>query len=107
MKTVFNQLAFCLVGVSLTMTAVVESFSVGSERISQGRTALAAESSTSEVSRRTLVQSVLLSSVASVTSFAPPASARLESVNRPDLLPSDPGLNVIQTEKFLTPGQAR
>lgn len=35
------------------------------------------------------------------------AVARLESVNRPDLLPSEPGLNVIQTEKFLTSGQVR
>lgn len=26
---------------------------------------------------------------------------------RPDLLPSEPGLNVIQIEKFLTTGQAR
>ncbi len=35
------------------------------------------------------------------------ASGRLDPVNRPDLLPKDPGLNVIQTEKFLTTGQAK
>jgi len=33
--------------------------------------------------------------------------ARLEAVDRPDLLPSEKGLNVIQTEKFLTAGQAK
>jgi hypothetical protein len=34
-------------------------------------------------------------------------SARLEPVDKPNLLPSERGLNVIQTEKFLTAGQAK
>lgn len=36
-----------------------------------------------------------------------PAFARLDPVNRPDLLPKEDGLNVIQVEKFLTSGQAK
>jgi hypothetical protein len=64
--------------------------------------------------RRSLMQSGLsgvtkaAGLVAASTAFlAEAASARLEPVNRPDLLPKEPDLNVIQTEKFLTTGQAK
>jgi uncharacterized membrane protein YgcG len=48
-------------------------------------------------------------SVALVWAGATPPSqaARLEAVNNPQLLPSERNLNVIQTEKFLTAGQAK
>ena len=36
-----------------------------------------------------------------------PADARLEPVDNPLLLPSQPGLNVIQTERYLTSGQVQ
>jgi hypothetical protein len=60
----------------------------------------------SEMSRR---DAFFVSAVttAALTLGVMPALARLEPVNRPDLLPKEPGLNVIQTEKFLTNGQAR
>jgi len=57
-----------------------------------------------------IASSGLVASAAIATSFpgsVPPAEARLEAVNRPDLLPSQPGLNIIQTEKILTSGQAK
>jgi hypothetical protein len=62
-------------------------------------------SSPSELDRRTVVSSILAS--AALLTASSPASARLEAVNRPDLLPTEKGLNVIQVEKFLTTGQAK
>jgi hypothetical protein len=62
------------------------------------------------ISRRNAVFSALLPVAAamSVATVTPqPAFARLEAVNRPDLLPSEAGANVIQTERFLTNGQAK
>jgi hypothetical protein len=61
-----------------------------------------------ETSRRNVLGVLIGGSVGvALTGIADPASARLESVNRPDLLPKEAGLKVIQTEKFLTTGQAK
>jgi len=60
-----------------------------------------------EASTRRQVLNTAAVSVAAVAAAPVPASARLESVDRPDLLPKEPGLNVIQTEKFLTNGQVK
>ncbi|CAB9526653.1 15.0 kDa protein [Seminavis robusta] len=61
-------------------------------------------------SRRSLLSSIAGGTLAGLSYWVaspPEASARLEAVNRPDLLPSDKNLNVIQVEKFLTSGQAK
>jgi len=62
-----------------------------------------------EVSRRSMIYNTgaAIAVVASATVFPSESQARLEAVNRPDLLPKDPDLNVIQVEKFLTNGQAK
>jgi len=58
------------------------------------------------LSRRSIISSLLAGSLA-LTAMPNFASARLEAVDRPDLLPKEKGLNVIQVEKFLTSGQAK
>lgn len=58
-------------------------------------------------SRRSAIYTLAGLTVSPLFLPALPASARLEGVNKPELLPSEPGLNVIQTEKFLTKGQEK
>jgi len=65
----------------------------------------------SSFSRRSAMMRGLTKGLIAVTPFVVaiprPANARLEGVNKPELLPSEPGLNVIQVEKFLTKGQEK
>lgn len=58
------------------------------------------------LSRRSSLMSIA-ATWATLMQLPQPASARLEAVDRPDLLPANAGLNVIQTEKILTPGQVK
>jgi len=63
----------------------------------------------SEVSRRSMINNAgaAIAVIATTSIFPSESQARLEAVNRPDLLPKDPDQNVIQVEKFLTSGQAK
>jgi hypothetical protein len=69
---------------------------------------LSATTSTDSVKTVSRRHVLIASTTAAVMTTLPfPAKARLEGVNRPDLLPTEKGLNVIQTENFLTKGQAK
>ena len=93
----------------LLLAPGVESFNISPQVGIQRTSTVALNESNQggELSRRTIVQSLMLSSLLPAVVAPQTATARLEAVNRPDLLPSEQGLNVIQTEKFLTPGQAK
>ena len=63
--------------------------------------------SSSSFSRRSAIYSLAGLTVSPLFLPISSASARLEGVNKPELLPSEKGLNVIQVEKFLTKGQGK
>ena len=64
-------------------------------------------STPSSFSRRSAIYSLAGLTVSPLFLPISSASARLEGVNKPELLPSEKGLNVIQVEKFLTKGQGK
>lgn len=73
------------------------------DRVAMGRPMSVGENG---LSRRSSLMSIA-ATWATLMQLPQPASARLEAVDRPDLLPANAGLNVIQTEKILTPGQVK
>jgi hypothetical protein len=84
---------------SLSTTSVAASTRGGDDSVSEG-----------QFSRRTAVSALLTGTAvmaAGLLGVPETASARLEAVNRPDLLPAEKGAKVIQVEKFLTSGQAK
>lgn len=67
----------------------------------------ATASSSEDINRRSAIFTLAGLTVSPLFLPTPPASARLEGVNKPELLPTESGLNVIQVEKFLTKGQEK
>uniref|UniRef100_A0A7S2N223 TPM domain-containing protein n=1 Tax=Helicotheca tamesis TaxID=374047 RepID=A0A7S2N223_9STRA len=99
-----------LVTLLSTVAPTINAFNVPLPTSTTYQTSQLSMSANSEAntSRRNVLTSAVGAFLgAAVITQSPEASyARLEAVNRPDLLPSEPGQNVIQIQKFLTTGQA-
>jgi hypothetical protein len=77
---------------------------------SQGSDNMSVPAPEGAFSRRSAVSALLTgTAVVAAGLLGAPETAipRLESMNKPELLPKEPGLKVIQTEKFLTSGQVK
>lgn len=107
---VTRRVAFASLTLLLADVASVHGFLTVTPSVEARSSPLEAQSRpSSEVSRRDLMTLTISSAVMASTVFgsAVPALARPEGVNKPELLPKEAGLNVIQVEKFLTSGQAK
>lgn len=92
---------------SSDVLAFAPSMPSGSVSNHRHQTELSMSSDNSMETSRRQALATSFAAIATAVGSVQPVSARLEAVNRPDLLPSEAGLNVIQTEKFLTTGQAK
>jgi uncharacterized membrane protein YgcG len=103
--------AVCLAALVVAVAiSNVSSFAPSSphNRVARSQMSMSVSEESSIFSRRSLIAGSAAGLVALASALSVrPAVARLESVNRPDLLPKEPNQNVIQIEKFLTTGQAR
>lgn len=92
---------------SIPQHSITTSYTTSSSS-TQLQTQQSPQNENDSLTRRNMFQ-ITATSLLLATTMVPTqeAQARLEAVNRPDLLPKEEGLNVIQVEKFLTSGQAK
>jgi len=103
-------MAFTKLVSAVLLCASVEAFapaSPSSRTLPSSSVLSASAENNHDTSRRTAIYTLAGLTVSPLFLPTLPASARLEGVNKPELLPSEAGKNVIQVEKFLTKGQEK